>query len=206
MSALASQADLEARLGRPLSPAEEARVDALLADASAVVRAYTGQTFAVVEDDIVVLRAIGGSLKLPQRPVTDVTQVRVLGGSGALPDFVTLDWQFDGIDTIRVGDGVTVINLPEAWWDDDGYPGTYEVTYSHGYPTVPADVLSVVCGMAARTLTAPTKAGGVVSETIGSYSYRLDSAGAGIGVAMGSEDRRILARYRNAATTIKVTR
>lgn len=206
MSALASQADLEARLGRDLTTAEESRVRALLDDASALVRAYTGQSFTVVADDQIVLRAASGQITLPERPVTAVTQVVAVGGSEALPDFTVADWLFDGIDTIRVGDGACIINLPEAWSDEDGYPGTYRVTYSHGYAAVPADVLSVVCGMALRPLTTPTTAGGVVSETIGSYSYRLDAAGSGLGVAMAAEDRKILGRYRRKATTIKVTR
>jgi hypothetical protein len=206
VSALASQADLEARLGRDLTDVERARVKALLDDASALVRAYTGQSFALVEGDQVVLRAAGGRITLPERPVTAVTRVVAIGGSDALPDFTLADWLFDGIDTIRIGDGACIINLPEAWWDDDGYPGTYRVTYSHGYATVPADVLSVVCGMALRPLTTPTTAGGVVSETIGSYSYRLGEAGSGLGVAMSKEDRKLLDRYRRKATTIKVTR
>jgi hypothetical protein len=60
--------------------------------------------------------------------------------------------------------------------------------------------------MALRPLTTPTTAGGVVSETIGSYSYRLGEAGSGLGVAMSKEDRKLLDRYRRKATTIKVTR
>lgn len=206
MSALASPVDLEARLGRELTPAEQERVEALLGDASALVRSYTGQTFAHVEDDVVVLRAVGGVIVLPQRPVTAVTRVEVIGGSEALPDFTTSDWLFDGIDSIRIGDGGTIINLPEAWWDDDGYPGTYRVTYSHGYQQVPGDVVAVVCGMVNRTLTAPTMAGGVTSETIGSYSYRIESPGMGLAVALSDEDRKILARYRSTATTVKVRR
>lgn len=206
MSALASQADVEARLGRDLIPAEEARVEALLADASALVRSYTGQSFTLVEDDEVVLPAIGGAITLPQRPVIEVTRVVAIGGSEALPDFTLVDWLYDEVDTIRIGEGACIINLPQAWWDDEGYPGTYRVTYSHGYASVPADVLSVVCGMALRPLTAPTLAGGVVSETVGSYSYRLDAAGAGLGVVMSAEDRKLLDRYRRKATTIRVRR
>ncbi|MFG2001688.1 hypothetical protein ACGFNU_21310 [Spirillospora sp. NPDC048911] len=207
MSALASQADLEARLGRALTAAEEARIDALLDDASALVRAYTGQAFSLTEDEEITLPAISGKITLPQRPVIDITHVIAVGGSDALPDFAVVDWMFDGIETIRVGSGGFVINLPEAWWDDeDGYPGTYRVTYSHGYATVPGDVLSVVCGMALRTLTSPTTAGGVVSETIGSYSYRLDSASGGLGVVMSAEDRKVLDRYRRTATTTRVGR
>lgn len=206
MAALAQQSDLEARLGRELTDAEAARVEALLDDASALVRDYTKRTFEVVEDDVIVLRAVGGQIKLPQTPVAEVSSVVVVGGSDALPDFTLPDWAFDGIDTVKVGDGSYVINLPEVWWDDDGYPGTFRVTYTHGYTTVPPSVVAVVCSMVNRTLTTPAMSGALTSETIGSYSYRLESAGAGLAVAMSAEEQRTLRRYRRTETTIKVTR
>ena len=205
MTALATVEDLHARFGRDLTPAEEARADALLADASAMIRAFTGQDFAVTEDDQVTLRGQGGTVRLPQRPVTAVTSVVAIGGDGA-PDVTVIDWIWDGIDQIRIGEGSFVINLPAVWWDDDGYPGTYRVTYSHGYADVPADVVAVVCGMVMRTLTAPTMAGGVRSETIGPYSYQLDAAGTGISVMMSQADRDALKRYRKTEGMISVRR
>lgn len=205
-SALASAADLEARLGRDLTAAEDDRVDALLADASAQVRAYTRQTFTAVTGDVAVLRVQGGELRLPQRPVTAVTKVVAVGGSDAVPDVTVTDWVWDGLDLIRVGSGAAVINLPEVWWDDDGYPGTYRVTYSHGYTAVPADVVRVVCGMVLRTLTAPTMAGGVTSETVGPYSYRIDTPGTGLATTLTQADKDALADYRTTVGTIKVRR
>ena len=122
MVSLATSADLEARLGRDLTDAEATRVDALLADASAMIRAYTGQTFALVEDDEVTLRGSGGTIRLPQRPVTAVASVVAIGGDGA-PDVTVIDWIWDGVDLVRVGEGSFVINLPAVWWDDDGWRG-----------------------------------------------------------------------------------
>lgn len=201
MMALATLPDLVARIGRDLTCEEEARVQALLDDASALVAAFTGQTFDLVEDDEITVRAQGAVIRLPQRPVTAVSSVVAVGGAG-LPDIPLADWRWDGLDMIRLGDGYSVINLPERWWDDqDGYPGTFRVTYSHGYAKPPPEVVSVVCGMVLRTLTAPTTAGGIVSETIGPYSYRLDSAGAGTAVSLGDADRRMLARFRRTTTT-----
>jgi hypothetical protein len=205
VTSLAAPGDLEARLGRNLTDAETARVEALLADASAMIRAYTGQDFGLAEDDEVTLRGPGGTIRLPQRPVTAVSSVVAVGGDGA-PDVTLVDWIWDGVDQIRVGEGSFVINLPAVWWDDDGYPGTYRVTYSHGYETVPADVVAVVCGMVARTLTAPTMAGGVRSETIGPYSYQLDAAGTGLAVIMSAADREALKRYRRTEGMISVRR
>lgn len=205
MSALASPADLTARLGRDLTEQETARAEALLNDASAVVRAYTRQNFDLATDDEVVLRATGGRITLPGRPVQGVSRVEVLGGGVALPDFTLADWLFDGIDTIRVGEGAAVINLPEAWWDDDGYPGTYRVTYTHGYAEVPADVLSVVCGVVLRVLTNPS---GYRSETVGSYSvtYAVPATGEQLGTNLTRYEMKMLDRYRRKADTVKVWR
>jgi hypothetical protein len=205
MTALAGTDDLQARLGRDLTEAEQARAQALLDDASALIRGYTGQDFDLVEDDQAVLRIQGGTVRLPQRPVTEVSQVVALGGN-MVPDVTVIDWVFDGVDQIRLGEGTFIINLPAIWWDDDGYPGTYRVTYSHGYTQIPADVVSVACGMVLRTLTAPTTLGGVTSETIGSYSYRLEAADTGLSVVLGQTERKTLARYRNTEGMIKVGR
>lgn len=209
MAALASAEELEARLGRDLTAAESARAEALLDDASAMVRGYTRQTFDLVEDDVMVLRAQGGEIRLPQRPVTSVTAVVAVGGNDLLPDVPITDWVWDGLDLLRVGGGACVINLPEVWWaDEDGYPGTYRVTYSHGYETVPADVVRIVCGMVLRTLTAPTMAGGVTSESVGPYSYRIDQPGTGLSVSLSAADKKDLdaAGYRVKEAQIKVRR
>lgn len=204
MAPLATKADLVARLGRDVTCDEDARLDALLEDASALVRAYTGQDFTATASQTVTLRAQAGMIRLPQRPVTAVASVVAIGINGT-PDVPLVDYWWDGLDQVRLGDGNYVINLPEVWWDDeDGYPGTFSVTYSHGYGTVPPDVLAVVCGMVLRTLTAPTSVGGVTSETIGPYSYRLESAGVGTAVSLGEMDRRALARYRRRVGTSTV--
>lgn len=205
MSALASQADIEARIGRDLTDEEAARIRALLDDASALVRGYTGQSFELVEDETVTLPATGGRITLPGRPVNAVASVVAVGGSPALPSFTVADWAFDGIGTIKLGDGAAVINLPEVWWDDDGYPGTYEVTYSHGYATVPPDVLSVVCGMITRVFQNPAN---LRSETVGSYSvtYTIPATGEALGINLSRYEKQILDRYRRKATTVRMWR
>jgi hypothetical protein len=174
-------------------------------DASAKIRRYTRQDFDLVADDEVVLRGPGGEIRLPQRPVIDVTGVVALGGQG-LPDVTLADWLWDNLDTVRVGEGTCVINLPEVWWDDDGYPGTYRVTYSHGYEEVPADVVAVCCAMVLDTLTNPSMAGGVTGETIGPYSYRLDQPGGGLSVSLTKAYQDELASYRLKVGQITVRR
>jgi len=204
VDALATVEDIEARLGRDLTTEEAVRASAMLADMSAMIRSYTGQDFTVTDDDQVTLRGVGGEIRLPQRPVTEVSTVVAIGGDG-LPDVPLVDWVWDGIDTIRVGDGSFVINLPEVWWDDDGYPGTYRVTYSHGYEETPGDVLAVICGAILRVFINPN---GYRSETVGSYSVTYASPGAGetVGTSLTRADRLVLDRYRRKAGTIKVRR
>ncbi|MEV0830893.1 MULTISPECIES: hypothetical protein [Streptosporangiaceae] len=177
-------------------------MDALLADASALVRSYTGQNFGPATSTVT-LRSQAGMILLPQRPVTGVTSVTAIGINGA-PDVGIVDYWWDGLDKIRLGEGTFVINLPEIWWDeDDGYPGTYRVVYSHG-AEVPPDVVMVVCGMVLRTVTAPTAVGGITSETIGPYSYRLESAGVGTMVSLSEAERKTLDRYRRTTGMISV--
>lgn len=197
MDALADLTAVEARLGRPLTGLEADRATALLADASALVRSYTLQDFQRVDHETVVVRGQQGEIRLPQRPVIDVTVVVAIGAGGA-PDIPVVGWQWDGLDIIRTAPNSPIINLPELWYEDDvvAYPSTYRVTYSHGAAMVPPDVVAVVASMVLRTLTAPTLAGGVTGETIGPYSYRTDGSGVGTAVVMTETDRRVLARYR----------
>lgn len=199
MDPLASLTDLSDRLGRPLTATEEARGQALLADASALVRTFTGQDFTRTDDETVVMRAQQGEIRLPKRPVIDVTAVVAVGAGGA-PDLPVTGWQWDGIDIVRTASDSPSINMPELWYEDEAesYPGTYRVTYSHGDAAVPADVVAIVARMALRTMTAPTMAGGLTGETIGPYSYRTDGSGVGTAVVMTDDDRKMLelAGYR----------
>lgn len=202
MDLLASLTDLADRLGRPLTSTEEARAQALLADASAKVRAYTKQNFTRADNETVVVRAQQGEIRLPQRPVLAVTSVVAIGAGGA-PDLPVVGWEWDGLDIIRTCTDSAAINLPERWYEDDAeaYPGTYRIVYSHGDAQVPDVIVAIVARMVMRTVTAPTLAGGVTGETIGPYSYRTDGSGVGTAVLMTEEDRQELkdAGYRPRA-------
>lgn len=207
---LATTSDLEDRLGRSLTADEALRAPALLADASALVRAFARRHFSEVVDDEIVLRPVGTLLRLPQRPVTAVSQVVALGG-GVVPDLTMPRgiWTWDGVDKVDVWPPDTgwLLNLPERW-SDSGWPvDTYRVTYSHGDATVPPDVVAVVCAMANRVLLSPSMVEGLVSERIGQYNYQLQqgSGAAGTAVRLSQADRDVLARYRRSTTTIQVT-
>lgn len=213
MPALASDEDLEARLGRDLTAAETARSAALLNDASALVRGYTRQTFEFVADDVITLRPVGTLCRLPQRPVQQVSQVVVLSGVDTIPDLVLPAgaWTFDGIDKVDVApafDANTWVELPEIWWDT--YTGanvnTYRITYSHGYNPIPDDVVATVCAMVNRVLLSPSPVEGMVQERIGQYSYGMQqSTGTpGAAVRLSPADKEALEDYRIKAGTIQV--
>lgn len=65
---LATQADVETRLGRDLTPAEEARLDGLLEEASALVEGYLGVTY--TEDDVIPAVVVVVVSKIVARAIT----------------------------------------------------------------------------------------------------------------------------------------
>lgn len=71
---LASKTDVEAALGRTLTPEETAKVGSILDKASELFRIRSGQQF-TFGDSLVRLKVNGGSVRLPQRPVVSVSSV-----------------------------------------------------------------------------------------------------------------------------------
>lgn len=195
MAALATVADVAARIGRTFTAEEEARVEALLTDASAAVRAYTGQTFDLVEDEEVRLRARNGAVKLPQRPVTGVAGVTSVDG-----DTVAFEW--DHSDLVYV----TGLN-PYARFDVEPFRSRdpwLDVTYTHGYATVPEDIVAVVCQIVGRAFGRPADATAVTQESIAGYSYSIGGAAAQGPLGLMQNEREALDRYRRPVGTIRV--
>lgn len=195
MTDLASTDDLEARLGRSLTGSEVDRAEALIAGASARVRTYTGQTFTLVEDDTVQVKVRNGIARLPQRPVVDVTAVETLEGSTLL-----YTWLND--DRVKVGtDGIDYSWVFESW---SGSLSEVTITYSHGYETVPADVVDVVCQMVGRAMTRPADETGLTQESIAGYSYSVGAASAAGSMGMLADEKAALDVYRRLLGSIRV--
>lgn len=199
---LAQVTDVCDRLGRNVTADENRRLGALLRDASAQIRRYCRRDFLLHTDETVTLYGHDSEILLPQYPVQSVSSVVAIGGGMGLPDIPIPWFTFDGVRTVRINPGIGILNLPEAWWAED-YPGTYLVTYSWGYADVPDDVVMVCANAALAVLTAPTSAAGVVSETIGPYSYKLEAGGGGVAVALTQADLAQLKDYRNDVTTVQ---
>ncbi|MCL2728801.1 MAG: hypothetical protein FWE15_02115 [Actinomycetia bacterium] len=202
---LITAADVTGRLGRDLTDAENARAPALMNDASVLIRRYCRQDFLHHEDDTAELRADGAVVKLPGPPVQKVSKVLALSGIDGIPDFPVTWWRFNGIDEVMIGDPEHsgVINLPAIWWDLAYGPQTFTVTYSHGPEEVPEDVVMVAANAVCSVFTSPTQASGVIGETVGAYSYRLESGGAGVAVSLKPSDYALLDDYRDKAVTVR---
>jgi hypothetical protein len=202
LPALATSTDVVARLGRPLNSVESQRIAALLTDGSAFIRRYCRKDFLNHPGDILKLRAGRGIIKIPYRPVQAVNSVTALSGTVGVPDINVTWYTWDNIDEITVPDPASsgIINLPEIWYDIGWYSETFRVNVDHGFVTVPDEVISVLCTAVIAMLTSPTQAGGVVGETVGSYSYRLQRSGGGISAALKDADLTALDDFRAGKT------
>lgn len=155
---LATVADLEAR-GLTVDPAETAFVQVYLDGASTSVREAAGGPISQTTSTITMEGTPLQRLHLPGPPVTEVSTVELDG------EPVT-DWRLRS----------------HALWRAAGWsacePSEVEVTYTHGLPTVPADIVDLVCRIVAAALVAYRTGNQgeslanrpVIQERIGDYS------------------------------------
>jgi hypothetical protein len=197
LPSLATVADLATLLGRTFTTEQEQQAQALLDQASSVVRAYVRQdiTRATTTDTFTMRRAdplvhrCGGVVTLPQRPVVSITTVLADGVE-------TFDWWLDGSDL-----------LVRAWaWDHPPaahQPPQVTVTYTHGWDPVPGDIQAIVMQAANRVLVNPSA---IRSETVGgeSVTYLIPATGEALGVLLSRTEMKVLDRYRRTAGTMQV--
>lgn len=159
--AYATPADLATYLGEEFDSSESTRADELLVEATGEIDHAAGQSFDEVIGDTVTLDGPGWYLLvLPAWPVTDITDVTEDGTTLTVDD----DYQWSATGMVwRIG---------RSW---SGQPRSIGVTFDHGYATIPPVVRSTCIQAAARAFTNP---GGMSSESIGSYSYRVREANA----------------------------
>ncbi|GGM04769.1 hypothetical protein GCM10010099_21110 [Streptomyces cinereus] len=197
LPSLATVADLATFLGRTFTPEQEAQAQALLDQASSVVRAYVRQgiTRATTTDTFTMRRADpqrygrGGVVTLPQRPVVAVTAVKING-------VATSDWWLEGAELL-LGSGA---------WDRPPaahQPPQVEVTSTHGWDPVPGDIEAIVMQAANRVMVNP---GGIRSETVGGISttYLVPSMGENLGVLLSRTEQKVLDRYRRTSGTVRL--
>lgn len=189
---LATVEELEARLGHTV---DATRAFALLLDASNIVRGYTRQTISRVENDKAVLRFGHGRVILPQRPADKPTLVERADGSGAVPE---VSWWWSGLDEIDFMNYALVANGPF-------YRHAMRaviVTYSHGYETIPGDVVAVVCQMVGRVLDSAVSSPGLRSEMIDDYKADLGGGLVSGSIALVPDEKETLDKYRRRAGSV----
>lgn len=186
MTALATSVDFEDRLGRTLTTSELDRVDALLSDASATIVHYTGQQFTKSESTqrCWVRRQ---RVWLTQRPVLDVSAV-----SDKDSNAVDFEWHGPGFDQVYL----LATPYRSVWPLNACVPPVVDVTYTHGYDSIPDDVVSVCCSIALRTFGVAADSGGIQSESIEGYSYTLGTTAAAGTSGLLPEEKRALDVYR----------
>lgn len=171
--ALATIADVEARLGRELTTAEESKATAWLADASALFIQRSIQKFEEGESTVRLFPRAGVA-RLVQRPVTDVTSVTNING-------FAVDYTWDGLQSLYE----LATNQPII------------VTYEHGSATIPADVVAVVAGMVARTLSiSADAAAGVTQQSVGPFSQSYATWAVGGQVMLSPAEAMVADSYR----------
>jgi hypothetical protein len=211
MTALATPSQLASRLQMDVdtSSAQDA-VD----QATGFVRSIGRQWYAFVSQETVVLRGDERVLTLPERPLVvdagpnllTVVEVGEFGGT----DIAMVEDR----DYSRVGNELTR-GYP-WWWATTsqrlmGYPrarplGVWaprvRVTYSHGYATVPADVVSIVLDVAAVLYDNPTAKR---AFQIDDYSETKASELLGAAMVQMVADKLGVAGRRRRAFSIRTT-
>lgn len=173
--------DLTNKVGRDLS-ADQGAIDAC-AEACDIVRNLTSQDFTRTFGDTLLLDGTGTDvLILPQLPVLGAGSIVVNGNPETDFCFTETGLLFRG------SAGSTCYGY--------GYRPTWpvgrqnvQVTYDHGFGTVPGDVLAVARNLAARSIIQ----GAAISETVGAVNVRYAVAASDL----TTNELRILQRYRS---------
>lgn len=158
--ALVTLADYTDRYG---APGDAGIVTALLADASSLVQEVARQTIGLVAGDVATFEGDGSDLLcLPELPVVSIASIAVDGTV-----LVSTGYRLLGRGQVR--------RLYGCWTED----ALIEVTYTHGYATVTAWIVGLVCSMVQRA-TRPEAVAGVQQQTTGSQSVAYASSRAGV--------------------------
>lgn len=194
---LASLSDLSAYVQDAVDPTTGSL---LLSLASSVVRAQTRQFLSPVVGDKIRLQGGRQHLVLPERPVKAVTAVSGLYYATTadpfyydIPDAAALYGPLP--PGIWVLDALGRVLLPRG----SLWPPVVEVTYSHGFDTIPDDLRAVTLEAAKRQLINPE---GYESFGTGGVSARFPgvrsgpTAGTVGGIMLTANEMRVCARYR----------
>lgn len=188
MADFCTQADVEALLQVSIStPAQIASCARAIAEATEAIRNYCDQYIELVANDVYTfdVPTLRYNLFLPELPVVSIASVVEDGETLTVTDDYKL--ANDGV-LVRVGGrwpiGIQIV----------------QVTYTHGYATIPDDIVAVCTRAAARGYQAGLKAAdsagiaGIASKSLGDFAVGFQAeqgGGSGEGV-MGVSAARML--------------
>ncbi|MDT0270259.1 hypothetical protein RM844_28710 [Streptomyces sp. DSM 44915] len=193
LTPLATPDDLRAA-GVAVSEDEEPLVAHWLAVASAAVREAAGCPISETISTVDIEGEAGVWLHLPGPPVTAVAAV-------AVDEVPVTDWRLRSNSLWR-----------RSGWHGGDPPAEVTVTYTHGLPDVPADIIELVCRIAAAALVAwrsapdggGLAAGDVRSERLGDYSVTYGSDGLVTEMELPDYLReRLAARFGGGAALVR---
>ena len=190
--------DLEQFLQLEIAAEKESNAEAAITAVTAAIQNYCGQILSQVEDEEITLDCAGGTrLFLPELPVSAVSAV------------VEDDETLTADDDYKLGQHGILHRIDDDWTEGIQI---ITVTYTHGYETIPDDVVAVCVRAAARAYQAGLRAEemegvpGVSSKSLGDYAVSFgseQSVGAGEAVWGASaaplllrSEKELLNRYR----------
>lgn len=174
--------------------------------ASARVRRYTRQDITFVEADEIDLPGGERVLRLPQYPlvVSDEYPLTLI----EVADFSGITWTaVEDRDYSRLGNELTRGYPWQAPTRLMGWPWNraqgiwapkVRVTYSHGWPEVPDDIVDVVLDLVVMNLTNP---GNLRQESLDDYSRTFASETIG-GAALTADHKEALRPFRRGAFSV----
>lgn len=148
--------DIEAAAALTGRPIDDPRLLHELIEASRRFRAAVRRPITAVDDDRIVLDGGGRtSILLPSAPVRAVSEVLVDGTPAEV------EWSTDGMMRLKSGAA-----FPDRL-------GNVEITYSHGFETIPEDIIAVITDVAVGRASTVR---GLTSQQVGgiSLSYGRD--------------------------------
>jgi hypothetical protein len=187
LSPLATIADLEAR-GVTVDPSEVDAVNLYFEVASTLVRDAAGSPISETVTTVTLPGEYDQRLRLPGLPIQTVSTVTI-------DDVAVTDWRLTGGMLWR-----------EAGWRTGCEPSDVEVTYLHGMPAVPADIVDMVCRLVGQELASlrsgETNTRVIESERIGDYSVKYSDAETGTMSLSDFQRSRLSARFGGGAGVV----
>lgn len=188
---------LEVRLGVSFTAAQLSQADQAIEMASGIIAGYCNLVALVrVEDDEVALRgSYSYELPLPLGPVVDVTAVSVDGY--AVSDFDVVRDTL--IRTDVVSDAVGPFHQPRTphWGGTDAL---VEITYTHGFASVPLAAQSACLALAAQQMSNPAGARRTSID-----NYEVDWGAGGVGGNLTSAQMLSLRRFHRTSGSVNTS-